>query len=71
MRELSNDRLRSHLAKRSVMRMTFRYPSFEEMRALERAAHRARAQEVRRVLSAVVDWFKARPRVERPRFAHP
>jgi len=53
-------------ARRSVVRMTFRYPSFDEVRALENAARRARAKEMRRALSAIVDWFKSRPR-----FAHP
>jgi hypothetical protein len=48
--------------------MTFRYPSFEEMRALEHAAHRARAREVRRLLSAAFAFI--RPKLERPRFAH-
>ena len=53
------------------MRMTFRYPSFEEVRALENAARRARAKEMRRMLTVVVNRFKPWRRVERPRFAHP
>lgn len=46
------------MAKRSVVRMTFRYPSFEEMRALENAARSARAKEMRRLLGSAVAFVR-------------
>ncbi len=65
---MSNDRLLADVAERSVLRVKSLYPSFDEVRALENAARRARAKEMRRLLSSAIAFI--RHKLERPGFAH-
>jgi hypothetical protein len=56
---LNNHRLCAAAAPRIVMRMkAYRYPTIEEVRAIENAARRARREEIRRLIGAGIAFVR-------------